>query len=306
MPKEISLIFPGQGSQKLGMLTPDLLHNYQDIVNKSSDLLDINFITLINEDSNNLLNQSSFTQPALLLISYLHFLNFKNITNLNPILMSGHSLGEYSALVASNAIDFFDTLELVRRRGTLMESASKGSMAAIMGLEKSILEGLCANEQNLNNSTVSCANLNSPIQIVIAGTEDAVTNVCNSAKEAGAKRAILLNVSVASHCMLMQKPAEEFNNYLNKISISMPNTNILQNFSGEVSNSENMIKENLINQLTGSVKWMDVMKKVKATNSIVIECGPGKVLQGIGRSNGLSDILNTSAENFNTRLEELL
>jgi [acyl-carrier-protein] S-malonyltransferase len=220
--------------------------------------------------------------------------------------MSGHSLGEYSALVASNSIDFFETLELVRRRGILMESASKGSMAAIMGLEKSILEGLCTNEQNLNNSTVSCANLNSPMQIVISGTVDAVTNVCNLAKEAGAKRAILLNVSVASHCMLMQKPAEEFNNYLNKISICMPNTNILQNFSGEVSDSEEMIKENLINQLTGSVKWMDIMKKVKTTNSIVIECGPGKVLQGIGRSNGLSDILNTSAENFNSRLEELL
>ena len=117
MPKEISLIFPGQGSQHIGMLTPDLLLNYKDIVTKSSDLLSINFIELINEDPNNLLNQSSFTQPAILLISYLHFLNFKNTTNLNPILMSGHSLGEYSALVASNSIDFFETLELVRRRG---------------------------------------------------------------------------------------------------------------------------------------------------------------------------------------------
>lgn len=306
MPKEISLIFPGQGSQKLGMLTPDLLYNYQDIVNKSSDLLDINFITLINEDSNNLLNQSSFTQPALLLVSYLHFLHFKNTTDINPILMAGHSLGEYSALVASNSIDFFDALKLVRKRGILMESAPKGSMAAIMGLDQSVLESLCANEQNLNNSIISCANLNSPIQTVIAGSEDAVTNVCNLAKEAGAKRAILLNVSVASHCMLMKKPAEAFNDYVNQVSISMPNTNIVQNFSGEVSNSEDMIKQNLINQLTGSVKWVDIMKRVKATNSIVIECGPGKVLQGIGRSNDLSDILTTSAENFNTTLMELL
>ena len=306
MPKEISLIFPGQGSQKLGMLTPDLLHNYQDIVNKSSDLLDINFITLINEDSNNLLNQSSFTQPALLLVSYLHFLHLKNTTDINPILMAGHSLGEYSALVASNSIDFFDALKLVRKRGILMESAPKGSMAAIMGLDQLVLESLCANEQNLNNSIISCANLNSPIQTVIAGSEDAVTNVCNLAKEAGAKRAILLNVSVASHCMLMKKPAEAFNDYVNQVSISMPNTNIVQNFSGEVSNSEDMIKQNLINQLTGSVKWVDIMKRVKATNSIVIECGPGKVLQGIGRSNDLSDILTTSAENFNTTLMELL
>ncbi len=228
MPKEISLIFPGQGSQHIGMLTPDLLLNYKDIVTKSSDLLSINFIELINEDPNNLLNQSSFTQPAILLISYLHFLNFKNTELAAATLVAGHSLGEYSALVASGSIEDLNS-KLVRRRGILMESASKGSMAAIMGLEKSILEGLCTNEQNLNNSTVSCANLNSPMQIVIAGTVDAVTNVCNLAKEAGAKRAILLNVSAASHCMLMQKPAEEFNNYLNKISICMPNTNILQN-----------------------------------------------------------------------------
>ena len=135
MSREISLIFPGQGSQQLGMLTPNLLSNYKDLIQESSDLLGFDFIKLINEDPDGLLNQTSFTQPALLLTSYLHFLNFKDITNIKPLVVAGHSLGEYSALVASNSIDFFDALNLVRNRGVLMESAPEGSMAAILGLD---------------------------------------------------------------------------------------------------------------------------------------------------------------------------
>jgi malonyl CoA-acyl carrier protein transacylase len=107
MSREISLIFPGQGSQHLGMLTPNLLSNYKDLILQSSDLLGFDFIKLINEDPDGQLNQTSFTQPALLLTSYLHFLNFKDITNIKPLVVAGHSLGEYTALVASNSIDFF-------------------------------------------------------------------------------------------------------------------------------------------------------------------------------------------------------
>ena len=120
MSRDIGLIFPGQGSQHLGMLTPDLISNYKDIIQESSDLLDFDFIKLINEDPSNKLNKTSFTQPALLLTSYLHFLNFKDITNIKPFVVAGHSLGEYTALVASNSIDFFDALNLVRNRGVLM------------------------------------------------------------------------------------------------------------------------------------------------------------------------------------------
>jgi [acyl-carrier-protein] S-malonyltransferase len=306
MSREISLIFPGQGSQHLGMLTPNLLSNYKDLIQESSDLLGFDFIKLINEDPDGLLNKTSFTQPALLLTSYLHFLNFKDITNIKPFVVAGHSLGEYTALVASNSIDFFDALNLVRNRGILMESAPEGSMAAIMGLDVKTLKDICSLEQNTSGLIVSCANLNSPIQTVIAGNSNAVSNVCEKAKEAGAKRAITLNVSVPSHCMLMDKPATLFNESLNKALISEPETKIIQNFSGDFSDSIELIKSNLVKQLTGSVKWVDVIDKIKNLDTLVIECGPGKVLQGIGRSNNLSDILISSDDNFKDNLKGLL
>ena len=306
MSREISLIFPGQGSQHLGMLTPNLLSNYKDLILESSDLLGFDFIKLINEDPEGLLNQTSFTQPALLLTSYLHFLNFKDITNIKPLVVAGHSLGEYTALVASNSIDFFDALNLVRNRGILMESAPEGSMAAIMGLDVKTLKDICSFEENTSGLIVSCANLNSPIQTVIAGNSNAVSNVCEKAKEAGAKRAITLNVSVPSHCMLMDKPATLFNESLNKALISEPETKIIQNFSGDFSDSIELIKSNLVKQLTGSVKWVDVIDKIKNLDTLVIECGPGKVLQGIGRSNNLSDILISSDDNFKDNLKGLL
>jgi [acyl-carrier-protein] S-malonyltransferase len=306
MSREISLIFPGQGSQHLGMLTPNLLSNYKDLILESSDLLGFDFIKLINEDPDGQLNQTSFTQPALLLTSYLHFLNFKDITNIKPLVVAGHSLGEYTALVASNSIDFFDALNLVRNRGILMESAPEGSMAAIMGLDVKTLKDICSFEENTSGLIVSCANLNSPIQTVIAGNSNAVSNVCEKAKEAGAKRAITLNVSVPSHCMLMDKPATLFNESLNKALISEPETKIIQNFSGDFSDSIELIKSNLVKQLTGSVKWVDVIDKIKNLDTLVIECGPGKVLQGIGRSNNLSDILISSDDNFKDNLKGLL
>ena len=306
MSRDIGLIFPGQGSQHLGMLTPDLISNYKDLIQESSDLLDFDFIKLINEDPSNKLNKTSFTQPALLLTSYLHFLKFKEITSIHPFIMAGHSLGEYSALVASNSINFFEALNLVRNRGLLMEAAPEGSMAAILGLDQITIEDICDLEQVKTGSIVSCANLNSSIQTVIAGNTDAVSNVCSAAKEAGAKRAITLNVSVPSHCMLMEKPASLFNKFIHNVSITEPSTKIIQNFSGDFSNNAELIKSNLVNQLTGSVKWVEIMNKIKELNLIVIECGPGKILQGIGRSNGISDILISSDENFKSHLKELI
>ena len=306
MSRDIGLIFPGQGSQYLGMLTPDLLSNYKDLIDESSDLLDIDFVKLINENPSDKLNQTSFTQPALLLTSYLHFLKFKEISSLHPLIMAGHSLGEYTALVASNSIGFFEALDLVRNRGLLMESAPDGSMAAILGLDVKTLKDICNLEQMNTGSIVSCANLNSSIQTVIAGNSIAVSNVCNAAKEAGAKRAIILNVSVPSHCMLMEEPSRLFHKFIDNVDIKEPNTKLIQNFSGDFSDNVELIKLNLINQLTGSVKWVNVMNKIKELNLVVIECGPGKVLQGIGRSNGLSDILISSNENFKSNLKDLL
>ena len=305
MPREISLIFPGQGSQHLGMLSEELTHSHIDIINKSSDLLNFDIKSIINSDSDETLNKTSYTQPALLLTSYLYFLTFKKLSNIKPILMAGHSLGEYSALVAADAIDFYDALKLVHRRGVLMEEAPNGLMAAIIGLDALVLHDICE-EVSSQNNIVSCANLNSPMQTVIAGTDSAVSKVCDIAKEKGAKRSIKLNVSVASHCLLMQKPAEIFNEFLEQISIAKPSINVIQNYSGEISEDELTIKSNLIQQLTGSVKWSHTMSKLKESNSLVIECGPGKVLSGIAKSNEIKDILFMSSSNFKSQFEELV
>ena len=305
MPREISLIFPGQGSQHLGMLSEELTHSHIDIINKSSDLLNFDIKSIINSDSDETLNKTSYTQPALLLTSYLYFLTFKKLSNIKPTLMAGHSLGEYSALVAADAIDFYDALKLVHRRGVLMEEAPNGLMAAIIGLDALVLHDICE-EVSSQNNIVSCANLNSPMQTVIAGTDSAVSKVCDIAKEKGAKRSIKLNVSVASHCLLMQKPAEIFNEFLEQISIAKPSINVIQNYSGEISEDELTIKSNLIKQLTGSVKWSHTMSKLKESNSLVIECGPGKVLSGIAKSNEINDILFMSSSNFKSQFEELV
>ena len=305
MPREISLIFPGQGSQHLGMLSEELTHSHIDIINKSSDLLNFDIKSIINADSDKTLNKTSYTQPALLLTSYLYFLTFKKLSNIKPTLMAGHSLGEYSALVAADAIDFYDALKLVHRRGVLMEEAPNGLMAAIIGLDALVLHDICE-EVSSQNNIVSCANLNSPMQTVIAGTDSAVSKVCDIAKEKGAKRSIKLNVSVASHCLLMQKPAEIFNEFLEQISIAKPSINVIQNYSGEISEDELTIKSNLIQQLTGSVKWSHTMSKLKESNSLVIECGPGKVLSGIAKSNEIKDILFMSSSNFKSQFEELV
>ena len=305
MPREISLIFPGQGSQHLGMLSEELTHSHIDIINKSSELLNFDIKSIINSDSDETLNKTSYTQPALLLTSYLYFLTFKKLSNIKPTLMAGHSLGEYSALVAADAIDFYDALKLVHRRGVLMEEAPNGLMAAIIGLDALVLHDICE-EVSSQNNIVSCANLNSPMQTVIAGTDSAVSKVCDIAKEKGAKRSIKLNVSVASHCLLMQKPAEIFNEFLEQISIAKPSTNVIQNYSGEISEDELTIKSNLIQQLTGSVKWSHTMSKLKESNSLVIECGPGKVLSGIAKSNEIKDILFMSSSNFKSQFEELV
>ncbi len=303
MSREISLIFPGQGSQYPGMLDSTLISKYKDLISNSSDLLKFNIIDILSSDEK--LNQTSYTQPSLLLTSYIHFLEFAEI-NSNPLkYVAGHSLGEYTALVASEALNFYDGLELVYKRGILMESAPKGLMAAIIGLNVDEIIDLCTNDQNKHNSIVSAANINSPIQTVIAGDSEAVERVCDSAITGGAKRAIILNVSVPSHCMLMRDPALKFNDCLDAINISKPKIDLIQNFTGALENTPSKIKSNLINQITSSVQWTLTMQVIKDSNSKLIECGPGKVLSGIAKSNKVIDTLSTSSDNFKDMLSKI-
>ena len=200
-----SIVFPGQGSQSLGMLS-DLNSNFSvvgEVFQEASDSISVDLWKILNEDQE-ALNLTENTQPVMLAAGYATYKVLSQETNLSPISMAGHSLGEYTALVASSAMSFFDAIQLVRKRGELMQAAvptGTGSMAAILGLEDTLIIEIC--QKASNKGIVEAVNFNSPGQVVIAGEKNAVAHACELMKEAGAKRALILPVSVPSHCSLM-------------------------------------------------------------------------------------------------------
>ena len=210
-----SIVFPGQGSQSQGMLS-DLSSNFSvvgEVFQEASDSISVDLWKILNEDQETL-NLTENTQPIMLAAGYATYKVFSQETNLSPISMAGHSLGEYTALVASSAMSFFDAIGLVRKRGELMQAAvptGTGSMAAILGLEDTLIIAIC--QKARNQGIVEAVNFNSTGQVVIAGEKNAVTHACELLKEAGAKRALILPVSVPSHCSLMKEAAAKFKTY---------------------------------------------------------------------------------------------
>ena len=305
MPRHISLIFPGQGSQSLGMLNPfnDDLNNILDI---TSNILDINIVDCITNGPEEVLNKTSITQPAILITSYLYYQKFITDTGLVPDLFAGHSLGEYSALLASNSIDLSTAVSLVHKRGVFMENAKPGSMFAILNLDLISIQNICKEVEEATGKIVSAANINSQNQIVVAGDNHATALVAEKCKEAGAKRCIQLKVSVASHCALMKDAADQLELELNNISITEPDIPILHNFDALPAIDLLEIKLKLKNQLFKPVQWADTMKHIKNYDGIVIECGPGKVLTGLAKTNGLNNILSMVSPTFKNDLQELI
>ena len=305
MPRHISLIFPGQGSQSLGMLNPfnDELNNILDI---TSNILDINIVDCITNGPEEVLNKTSITQPAILITSYLYYQKFITDTGLVPDLFAGHSLGEYSALLASNSIDLSTAISLVHKRGVFMENAKPGSMVDILNLDLISIQNICKEVEEATGKIVSAANINSQNQIVVAGDNDSTLLVAEKCKEAGAKRCIQLKVSVASHCTLMKDAADQLEGELNNISITEPDIPILHNFDASPSIDSLEIKSKLKNQLFKPVQWVDTMNHIKSYDGIVIECGPGKVLTGLAKTNGLNNILSMVSPTFNDELQQLL
>ena len=305
MPRHISLIFPGQGSQSLGMLNPfiDELSNILDI---TSNILDINIVDCITNGPEEVLNKTSITQPAILITSYLYYQKFITDTGLVPNLFAGHSLGEYSALLASNSIDLSTAISLVHKRGVFMENAKAGLMFAILNLDLISIQNICKEVEEATGKIVSAANINSQNQVVVAGDKDSTILVAEKCKEAGAKRCIQLKVSVASHCALMRDAADQLELELNNISITEPDIPILHNFDALPSTDSLEIKSKLKNQLFEPVQWVDTMKHIKNYDGIVIECGPGKVLTGLAKTNGLNNILSMVSATFKHDLQQLL
>lgn len=303
MSKHISVVFPGQGSQSQGMtdiFSPDELNNIGYINPFDFDLLDI-----INHDEEKL-NKSYFTQPALVLTSLLYYQRLKNILPNQPNILAGHSLGEYSALVASNAIDLHSALKLVYKRGKFMSESKNGSMMAVMGATLENILNVCDQINKEENENISAANLNSPNQIVLGGLESSVDIAAIKLKELGAKRCIKLKVATASHCKLLDDASKKLENELNLTEFIEPEIDVIQNINASISSDTIHIKQNLVNQLTNPVQWIDTMNKINQHQGIIIECGPGKVLSGLAKANGCENILTMSSPSFEDDLRNML
>ena len=303
MSKHISVVFPGQGSQSQGMtdiFSPDELNNIGYINPFDFDLLDI-----INHDEEKL-NKSYYTQPALVLTSLLYYQRLKNILPNQPNILAGHSLGEYSALVASNAIDLHSALKLVYKRGKFMSESKNGSMMAVMGTTLENILNVCDQINKEENENISAANLNSPNQIVLGGLESSVDIAAIKLKELGAKRCIKLKVATASHCKLLDDASKKLENELNLTEFIEPEIDVIQNINASISSDTIHIKQNLVNQLTNPVQWIDTMNQINQYQGIIIECGPGKVLSGLAKANGCENILTMSSPSFEDDLRNML
>ena len=306
MPRHISFVFPGQGSQSMGMLDridPAYINHFRPKVDSA---LDLDLIEIIKHGPIEKLNRSSITQPAILLTSYLLYKELLSKINIEPDIICGHSLGEYTALVVGNSIDLEEALKLVHKRGLLMEECNEGSMYAILNCDLLTISKFCDEVSNKTKKIVSPANINSPNQIVIAGNIDAVEEVVMLLKNHGVKRCIKLQVSVASHCALMSEAAIKFKEHISTIDLKLPNIELLHNFNAQSSKDTDELKLNMINQLTHPVQWTKTMEILNKKNSIVVECGPNKVLSGIAKSNNITDIVSTSMDNYVQRLTELV
>ena len=304
MAKHISVVFPGQGSQSIGMLDQ---FSHEDILSSGYDSNIFNFDLLdIISSNEEKLNRSHFTQPALVLTSHLYFRKLTKLLSTKLDLLAGHSLGEYSALLAAGSIELDAALQLVYKRGLFMSEAPSGSMLAVMGLEISVIDKICNDISNEGNIFVAPANINTPNQIVIGGDHKAIDIASIKLKEEGAKRCIKLKVSTASHCLLMKESALKLQKELENINIIKPTIGVVQNVDARLAETPELIKNNLISQLTSPVQWVDTMKRVDSNKGILIECGPGKVLSGLAKQNGIENILTMSSQNFEEDLRNML
>ncbi|MDX1457709.1 MAG: ACP S-malonyltransferase [Marinobacter sp.] len=280
-----AFIFPGQGSQSVGMLSEAASHwpIIEQTFSEASDVLGYDLWHLCQQGPAEELNQTMVTQPALLTASVALWRQWFVSDGTKPDFVAGHSLGEYSALVAAESLDFVDAVKLVRLRGELMQDAvpaGEGRMAAILGLDDSDVVAAC--EEAANGDVVSAVNFNAPGQVVIAGATAAVDRAIEVCKAKGARKAMPLPVSVPSHCALMKGAAEELANALDEVSFNDAVIPVVQNVSALSGQDRDTLKANLVRQLYSPVLWTDSVRKLVSEDvSVAVECGAGKVLAGL-------------------------
>ena len=284
--KKFAMVFPGQGSQTVGMLA-ELAGGYpivQETFKQASEVLGYDLWQLVQEGPAEELNKTWQTQPALLTASVAVYRVWQQkYPALKPEVMAGHSLGEYSALVCAGVLDFQDAVKLVELRGKLMQQAvpeGTGAMYAIIGLDNDAIINAC--KQAEQGEVVSAVNFNSPGQVVIAGAKAAVERAAALCKEAGAKRALPLPVSVPSHCALMKPAADQLSVSLESITLKEAGVSVLNNVDVKNEIEANAIRNALVRQLYSPVRWTETVEKMAQNGvEVLVELGPGKVLNGL-------------------------
>ncbi|MCL7461626.1 ACP S-malonyltransferase [Pseudomonas sp. NW5] len=287
MSSSLAFVFPGQGSQAVGMLA-ELGEQHaiiRDTFAEASQALGYDLWTLTQQGPAEALNQTDRTQPAILTASIALWRLWQTESAVRPAFVAGHSLGEYSALVAAGSLGFADAVRLVERRGQLMQQAvpaGQGGMAAILGLEDEVVRAACAEAEQ--GEVVSAVNFNAPGQVVIAGAAVAVERAIEACKARGAKRAMALPVSVPSHCALMRPAAERFAESLAAVAWQAPQIALVQNTSAAVPADLEVLRSDLLQQLYSPVRWVESIAFLAAQGvTELVECGPGKVLSGLNK-----------------------
>jgi [acyl-carrier-protein] S-malonyltransferase len=286
---KFAFVFPGQGSQSVGMM-----NGYADLpivhetFSEASDILGQDFWSMVNDGPADDLNLTINTQPLMLMAGVAVYRAWTSLGGAKPAYLAGHSLGEYTALVASQALTFADALSLVRFRAQVMQEAvpeGVGGMAAILGLDDEAIRSICHEVTNNGaGESLEPANFNSPGQVVIAGHRNAVSQGIDLAKAKGAKRAVMLPMSIPSHCTLMRPAAEKMQQQLENTILHSPDIPILHNVDVQPHHDAGSIKDVLVQQLYSPVLWVDTIRAFANVDvTSVAECGPGKILAGLNK-----------------------
>ncbi|GAB4507786.1 MAG: ACP S-malonyltransferase [Sulfuricaulis sp.] len=283
----LAFVFPGQGSQSVGMM--NALATEFPVVKQTfaeaSQALGKDLWQLVEQGPEEKLNQTEITQPAMLAAGVATWRAWLAANGPRPQFMAGHSLGEYSALVCAEALDFSTAMKLVADRARFMQQAvpvGQGAMAAILGMEDDAVRNLCI--QAAQGEVLDAVNFNSPGQVVIAGAAAAVARAVEQSKAAGAKRAVLLPVSVPSHCQLMHPAAQQMAERLKQAEIRRPQIPVIHNTHVQPESDPQAIRNELVRQIESPVRWVETIQKMAADGvTRIVECGPGKVLTGLNK-----------------------
>lgn len=304
----LAFVFPGQGSQAVGMLNKlaEASALVSDTYAQASAVLGFDLWDIVQNGPKEKLDNTEITQPALLAAGVACWRVWQDKSGIIPEFMAGHSLGEYTALVCAGAITFTDAVKLVSARARFMQAAvpvGEGAMAAILGLEDPVVQELC--DECAQGEVLQAVNFNSPGQVVIAGSNSAVARALSVAKDKGAKLALLLPVSVPSHCQLMQPAAQQLAKEIQQVEFNAPQIKVINNVDVNIEQQADNIRDALVRQLYQPVRWVETVRTMLDQGvTHIVECGPGKVLMGLNKR--IDKNIKHSVLNDTASLQELL